>query len=86
MQMQKQQKGNCDVGCFYDRKQFAFGKCPLCTCRCNHGCFFENYFQGKSYKAATSKELKKSNADVEAQEWMNNIVDVNQNATKIAGY
>ncbi len=32
---------------------------------------------------ATSKELKKSNADVEAQKWMNNIIDVNQNATKL---
>ena len=39
---------NCVVRCFYNGKQFAFGKCPLCTCWCNHACTFENYFQGNA--------------------------------------
>ncbi len=76
---------NCVVKCIYEGKQFAFGQCPLCTCWCNHACTFENYFQGKAYKAATNKELKKSDADVEARKWMKSMVDVNQNATKFSG-
>ncbi len=85
MQVQKQQRENCVVGCFFDGKQFPFGKCTLCICWCNHTCTVKNYFQGKACKAATSKELKKSNADLEAHKWMNNIVDVNQSATKVTG-
>ncbi len=76
---------NCVVRCFYDGKQFSFGKCPLCTCQCNHTCTFKNYFQGKAYKAATSNELKKNISDMEAWEQINNIDDMNQNAIKIAG-